>query len=391
MHEESFKRGPLVAALFALVLPCPLAAQSIKGQVLDQATNAPVAEVTVTLLDSAGGVLGQQTTGDDGRFTLSAPAAGKYRLRFQVPGYRLLVTPLLELLVGQELDYPLTLRPVPPTLLDTLLVEGQPIPRNLVGFYQRKRRGLGNFATREDWEHWAVMEVTDVVRHINPFILMPNAGRGPRLFGSCAAVVFLDDLPLATDFEISNLFLDQLAAIEVYRSPNVPPEFDHPFGVCAAIALWSRLDVTGQTRRLAVGVQVGGAVAGVEGRRDRVGVSAVIGFEGPIELYPAFNFIGDLLGASSAGSRSGWEAMMAVRVRPLGPTTAWYAGLGGRVGGLRATASAPSTDEQNLVLLSGLELKLGRARPFMELQAVGPFHPRSAVLNAFLGVRTRIY
>ncbi len=391
LREESFKLGLLILALAALGVPGALPAQSIRGQVLDQATNAPVGGVTVTLLDSAETVFGEQVTQEDGRFALSAPGAGRYRLRFQVPGYRMLVTPLLDLPAGGELDYPLTLRPIPPTLLDTLLVEGQPVPWNLVGFYQRRRRGLGDFATREEWDQWAAIRVEDVVRHINPFVLLPNAGRGTRLFGSCAPAVFLDDLPLAPDFDLSDLFLEQMAAIEVYRSPSVPPEFDRPFGVCAVIALWSRLDVTGQPRRLALGVQVGGAVAGVQGRRDRVGIHAVIGLEGPIELYPVFNAITPLVGDASGLSRSGWEAVMAVRVRPLGRGTGWYVGLGWQTSSLSATSSAPSTSDQGVVSLSGFELIFGGVRPFVELEVLGPFRPSSASLSGFVGVTARIY
>ncbi len=377
-------------ALAMLASPCGLPAQSVKGLVLDQATNTPVAGATVTLMDSAGVVSGQQTTREDGRYALAAPGAGRYRLRFQVPGFQLLVTSLFGLAAGQERDYPLTLQPVPATLLDTLLVEGQPVAKNLAGFYQRRRRGLGDFATREDWQRWAAVEVLDVVRRVNPFVLSPNVGRGGRLYGSCTAALFLDDLPLPSGFELNDLFLDQLAAMEIYRSPNVPPEFDRPFGVCGAIALWSRTEVPGQARRLALGAQLGGAVAGVQGRRDRVGMHAVIGLEGPIEFYPVVNLIVGRLDFGSGNSRSGWEIMMAVRARPLGRRTRWYVGLGGQVSILSATASAPSSDEQDLVLLSGLELILGRYRPFVELQAIDPFSGSKA-LNGLVGVTARIY
>ena len=98
----------------------------MSGQVRDEATAVSVSGVTVSLLDSTGVLLGQQTTEGDGRFALSTPAPGNYRLRFQVPGYRLLVTPLLELRAGERLSYPLTLRPLAPAVLDTLLVEGRP-------------------------------------------------------------------------------------------------------------------------------------------------------------------------------------------------------------------------------------------------------------------------
>jgi hypothetical protein len=356
---------------------------------LDRATNAPVAGVAVTLVDSVGTAFAEQTTRNDGAFSLTAPGPGRYRLRFQVPGYQLLVTSLFDLAGGQELDYPLTLDPIPPTVLDTLLVEGHPIPWNLAGFYQRKRHGFGNFAAREDWEKWGAIEVQDVIRHLNPFVSPPNSGRGPRPYGNCTTAVFLDNLPLTPEFDLGTLFLESIAAVEVYRAPYVPPEFDRPFGVCAAVAIWSRVDMPGTERRVALGLRVGGAVAGGGGWQGRVGAHALIGFEGPFELYPAVTVLGNFLGLGSA-ARSGWEVLFAVRLRPLGPATGWYLGLGGRMTAIRATATQPAADQQGVVVLSGWELKLGGARPFLELQVLDPTRPGKAVVNGFLGVSARI-
>jgi hypothetical protein len=307
-----------------------------------------------------------------------------------VPGYQLLVTSLFDLVRGQELDYPLTLDPIPPTELDTLLVEGHPIPWNLADFYRRKRQGFGDFATREDWGKWAVIGVEDVIRHINPFVRLPNAGRGVGLHGNCTPAVFLDNLPLAPDYDLTNLFLEAIAAVEVYRTPYVPPEFERPYGVCAVIAIWSRVDMPGTERRIALGVRMGGALAGAGGWQGRMGAHALIGFEGPFELYPSVTALGNFLGAGST-ARSGWEIVFAVRVRPLGPTTGWYLGLGGRMTSIKATATQPAADQQGLVLLSGWELKLGGARPFVELQVLDPTRPGKAVVNGLVGVSARIY
>lgn len=379
-----------IVGLAALCGTRDLPAQSVSGKVMDQATSTPVAGAAVTLLDSAGSVLGQQTTGTDGRFLLSAPEPGRYRLRFQVPGYDQLVTSLFDLRAGQELDYPLTLQPIPPAVLDTLLIEGHPIPWNLVGFYQRRRRGFGDFATREDWEKWAVSGLPDVIRHLNPFIGLPQGGRGVRLYGNCTVTVFLDNLPLAPDYDLYNLFLEGIAAVEVYRAPYLPPEFEHPYGVCAAIAVWSRVDLPGVERRIALGLRLGGALAGAGGWQGRVGAHALIGFEGPLELYPAVTVLGDFLGAGSA-ARSGWEILFAMRVRPLGPATGWYLGLGGRMTAIKASDTQPASDRQGLVLLSGWELKLGGARPFVELQLLDPTRPGKAVLNGMVGVSAKIH
>jgi hypothetical protein len=387
--EKLLKVGLVCVAFGALAGARGLPAQSVRGEVTDQARSIPVAGTAVALLDSAGSVRAEQTTGADGHYALSAPGPGRYRLRFQVPGYNLLVTSLFDLEAGQELDYPLTLQPIAATVLDTLLVEGHPIPWNLPDFYRRKRQGFGDFATREDWAKWAVIGVEDVIRHINPFIRLPNAGRGVQLHGNCTPAVFLDNLPLPPDYDLTNLFLDGIAAVEVYRAPYLPPEFERPYGVCAAIAIWSRVDMPGTERRIALGVRMGGALAGA-GWQGRVGAHALIGFEGPFELYPAVTLLGNYLGLGPT-ARSGWEVLFAARLRPLGPTTGWYVGLGGRMTAIKATDTQRAVDQQGLVLLSGWEFKLGGARPFVELELLDPQHPGAAVLNAMIGVSARIY
>lgn len=374
----------LVLALAAALAPRVLGCQSIRGQVVDEATGAPVAGVAVTLLDSAGAVVGQQTTEGNGEYALAAPGPGTYRLRFQVPGYRMLATPLLELLAGEELSYPLTLRAVEPALLDTLLVEGKSVPWNLVRFYDRRKVGLGYFATREDWNRWAVLNISDVVRHLNPFLRA--GGRG------CAGwPVYLDGMQMPPNYDPDILFLDNFEAIEVHRSPYVPPEFDRPFGVCGATVLWSRLDLAGRSTHLDVGAHAGTAVAGAEGGRGRVGVQAALALGGLIELYAAFSSIVSILDPGSVLPRSGWELIGALRARPLGPETGWYVGVGGRAGGLSETGSSASAEEQNLVVLTGLELLVGRLRPFVEFQVLGPLSPGSAMLTGFVGLSARVY
>lgn len=368
----------------ALLGPGQSNAQSVSGQIQDEATGTPVSGVTVTLLDSMGAVVGQQTTESDGRFALTAPGPGMYRLRFQVPGYRVLASPLLEIVGEERMSYPVRLRAMAPALLDTLLVEGRPVPWNMVDFYRRRRVGIGHFATRDEWNRWAVLDIDDVVRHLNPFLRA--GGR------SCTGwPVYLDGAQMPSGFPTDDLFLDNFEAIEVHRSPTVPPDFDRPFGVCGATVLWSRLDLAGRTTHLDVGVHAGTAVAGVQGGRGRVGFQASLALGGLIELFAAYSSIVGLLDPASVTARSGWELIGAFRARPLGQETGWYVGLGGRAGGLRETASTGSTEEQHLVVLSGLELLVGRFRPFVELQVLGPQSPGSAVVTGFLGASARIY
>lgn len=81
------KRFWLTVGLLAWVA-APAQAQQIRGRVVDDATRQPLADVAVALLAPSGDVVTTALSGDDGFFTLRAPAAGRYRVRAQRLGYR---------------------------------------------------------------------------------------------------------------------------------------------------------------------------------------------------------------------------------------------------------------------------------------------------------------
>lgn len=85
----------------------------------------------------------------------------------------------------------------------------------------------------------------------------------------------------------------------------------------------------------------------------RLGVQYVVTWFGPLEFYPAFELFLDL--------EPVWQALLNVRVRPLGRDGAksvWYVG-GGAV--LRSSEIRPG-------FLSGLEVPVRQLRPFIELR-----------------------
>lgn len=378
-----------VVALAVIAFSRESPAQAVRGQVTNEQTGAPVNGVSVNLLDSAGVVLLLLTTPSDGRFELRAPAPGSYRVRFLVPGYRQLVTPMLNLATDQTIEYPLKLAPIAPRLLDTLLVEGKPVPRLLAGFYQRRQVGHGDYATREEFERWAAFKLEDVVRRISPFVALPGAGRGFR--SSCQPVLLVNGGYVAAYGEMEDLTpIETIEAVEVYRSPNVPAELDRLGGYCAVVAVWSRIGGPGgRSRHLALGAHVGGAVMGAETPGERVGLSAVIGFSELLELYLAANAIVNVLDPAAAAARSGLQAIAALRGRPLGRESGWYVGAGVTVIGLRTTGNDAARDDTHAIFLTGAHLVAGRARPFVELQLVIPFG--AAELHSYAGLRVRVY
>lgn len=69
-----------ISLVAPLTTPASVRAQTIVGRVLDDLTGAPIATATVMLLDSTDMAVGWAESDSVGRFFLTAPGAGLYRL-----------------------------------------------------------------------------------------------------------------------------------------------------------------------------------------------------------------------------------------------------------------------------------------------------------------------
>jgi hypothetical protein len=231
-----------------------LHAQTIQGRVLDAKTNGPVSGVSVLALDTAGASQAAGTPGATGEFRIDLPAPGQYRLRFRVPGYRSLISEAWTVTSEETRNYDLLLAPVPPDLLDTIIVEGKTIPKRLAGFYRRRGGPFGTFVTRDGIERLNPSEMTDIIRRFNTFIVLadPNSARGYLIVGrgqrtgrrSCSPDLWLDGGYLGNADEVdldTRVGVGSIEAIEMYASTEpLPDEFKFPRRGCGAIVLWTR-------------------------------------------------------------------------------------------------------------------------------------------------------
>jgi len=105
--------------ILSALLAVPCFAQGVTGSVTHAGTGAPVAGAVVTLHDSAGRRVGMASVADDGRYRLTAPAPGRYRVRATHVGFRPGDSGLLDVAAGMQAD--LTMRDLG-QLLDTIRV-----------------------------------------------------------------------------------------------------------------------------------------------------------------------------------------------------------------------------------------------------------------------------
>jgi hypothetical protein len=226
-----------------------LSAQTISGKLLDQYSNKPIPNATITLTNDQGAPVGPTVkTGNDGSFSITAPAPGIYRLRANVAGYVTAVSPAIALQPGDRINLNwhllagvVSLRPV------AIVGNARPNSSALSGFQQRaQRRAFGYFITRDQIDKLRPFAVSDLLRTVPGLEVVPSLrgfGNVVRTIEGCTPAVYLDGVrfPLMGESidDIANP--NELEGIEVYtHAAEVPPEFSGPWSNCGVIALWTR-------------------------------------------------------------------------------------------------------------------------------------------------------
>src|SRR6267142_4324585 len=98
-------RFPAVLIVAALAVPSALEAQSLRGQLTDSVSRAPLPGAFLTLVDEKGVERARTITNGSGEFLLTAPAPGVYRLRSKRIGFRPYVSAPLNLSAGGTSSY----------------------------------------------------------------------------------------------------------------------------------------------------------------------------------------------------------------------------------------------------------------------------------------------
>jgi hypothetical protein len=247
-------RQQITVAAISSVLLLPIAAQhvaaqTIRGKLLDQYTDQPIAGATVALVTSTNAPVGPMVkTGNDGSFSVRAPAPGIYRLRADLPGYISAMTPAIELGNGDEIDITwrllagvVQMRPI------AIVANNRRTSGRLSGFYDRaQRKGFGYFITSDDIQKRHPLFVTDLLRTVPGLEVLPS----PRGFGNivrtlegCQPAVYLDGVRFSLMGESIDDIVNpsQLEGIEVYtHAVEVPAQFMDARNNCGVIALWTK-------------------------------------------------------------------------------------------------------------------------------------------------------
>ena len=277
----------LVAALQAAGTPA--GAQSFHGRLIDEATRLPVSGGVVSLLQPNGVVLSTVMTPASGRFALSAPGPGEYRLVITRLGYHRLQVGPFTLGAGEQRERDFLISPVAVQLPEIGVTAPAPAVEpspylTRVGFYERQKSDFGHFVTEEEIDARGAHRFTDLLSVIPGVTLLPAEGglgrasvqlRGSDLSrgGTCHPRVFIDGLMVIrgdarprgitreglpeqrqterfrVEVEREEIALDDVVmpgdvqGIEIYRSGSqVPVRFGgaSTWTQCGVIVIWTR-------------------------------------------------------------------------------------------------------------------------------------------------------
>jgi len=248
----------------------PAAGQVVHGYLRDVHTNQPIARGIVSLLACRGEPVASVTTGADGSYRVTAPAAGCYLVEVRRIGYEARRDGPLELGVGDEIDTEFHLLPLAVPLAPLEVAGALPQPDAFlarVGFYERQRSDFGHFLTREQIEARAARRLTGLGRmgiQLRGSLLSHGGSCHPRVIIDEIIVIRGDARPRGLDaFGLPEaatetarpgagrpeIALDDVVqpediqAVEVYRSSaEVPARFGGMSTAtqCGVVVIWTR-------------------------------------------------------------------------------------------------------------------------------------------------------
>jgi len=200
----------------------------------------PLANALVML--SATGLTAR--TDSAGQFVLAATPTGTWTLDVRALGYAPQQEPV-NLVPGDTVAQVVTL--VRAQAMDTVRVRANAMARtalgrNLAGFDERRRTGLGRSFGPAELEEMQLFRFTDLLRVV-PGVRLEFRGVADgviKMRGNCVPTVFVDRMRMPGTVALDSFLPTEIvAAVEFYQAGFVPAEFQDVFSGCGTIVVWT--------------------------------------------------------------------------------------------------------------------------------------------------------
>lgn len=242
----------VVASWGVLIANSPLVAQTISGTLLGRESDQPIDLGFIAMLTESGDSVAVTITNENGFFSVTSPEPGSFLLHASALGYRESVGGVFDLGADgvMQIEFRLERRAV---TLEGLVVQAERVAEEptlvKTGFYDRVRRGLGQFITPGDIAESHALATEDLFFGIPGVSLdYPSGGRRIVMMGTrgfCSPTIYVDGMQVV-EGEIESIApLQTVYAIEVYRrAGEIPIEYSGvrsgSAGSCGVILIWSR-------------------------------------------------------------------------------------------------------------------------------------------------------
>ena len=250
-------RSPIIALamlLFASALHAQPTLQTVRGRIVDAATNAPVATASLRVVEESGNAAVTGQTDFGGRFSIRLPIAGTYRITAERIGYSVLTSETIVVAAGANPEVELRMTPAA-VALESVGVRVRQTPKfrdpRAGRYWERVDRGRGIYITPEQIERRRAVTTTDLLRETRGVLISGDRFRGGNVFlgvsaiRACRPTLYIDGRrrQMVPEERLED-FIDRedLWAIEIYaeayEAPSeLPPDDNFR---CGVIAIWTR-------------------------------------------------------------------------------------------------------------------------------------------------------
>jgi hypothetical protein len=214
----------------------------ITGKITDAEGGKPISDAAVSI--GGGRLMG--TSRNDGTFSLGEVPPGRYQLEIRHIAYGPRTDSLtVELGASTNVVAKLATSAIK---LEPIAVEVRSLLLEMSGFYDRMARGHGSYVQYKDIERLHPLIPSDILR-AQPGLRLERRRTQPGYTvysrAGCPVRYFINGAKVGADFQIDDIPVDWIDALEIYRgAASLPAEFQmHSSDVnaqCGIIVIWTR-------------------------------------------------------------------------------------------------------------------------------------------------------
>ncbi|HUF51849.1 MAG TPA: TonB-dependent receptor [Longimicrobiales bacterium] len=256
-------RKAIVPAAVTLIALCAfasqVAAQIVKGRVVIDGTETPLADVSVRLRASNGRIVASTMTSSTGEFRLHASRLGAVTLIAERIGLQTVTTAEIQVDISQAIEVEIGMSETA-VVLEPLTVRAREYADigPLSGYFERMQRaeklGFGTVISRDEIQARDALDVADLLREIPRVSIVQQRNRDSHVVfrggarGTCVPKIYVNGVfanrggPAIVDEMVRP---NELEGVEVYRGLSEMPGEYYDETHCGVILLWTRRDSEG--------------------------------------------------------------------------------------------------------------------------------------------------